>query len=100
MSDVADRESRPLRAPDGWWYSCKACGDCGRQRYRVSMCMKGLKVCGETKCTALWGWDWLMVAALSVACESDCELDPTEIMQVLRPELHIGPGMVIDEEIW
>ncbi len=41
----------------------------------------------------------MMLAALSVACESSCELHPTEIMKVLRPELYIGPGMVIDEEI-
>ncbi len=27
------------------------------------------------------------------------ELHPTEIMKVLRPEIYIGPGMVIDEEI-
>jgi len=40
-----------------------------------------------------------MVAAIAVACESDCELHPTEIMKVLRPELYIGPGMVIDQEI-
>jgi len=41
----------------------------------------------------------MMVAAIAVACESDCELHPTEIMKVLRPELYIGPGMVIDQEI-
>ncbi len=46
-----------------------------------------------------WGREWMMLAALSVACESSCELHPTEIMKVLRPEIYIGPGMVIDEEI-
>ena len=46
-----------------------------------------------------WGREWLFIAIIAVASESDCELHPTEIMKVLRPELYIGPGMVIDQEI-
>jgi hypothetical protein len=39
----------------------------------------------------------MVVAALSVACKSDCDLHPTEVMRVLNPELYVGPGMIIGE---
>jgi len=60
------------------------CDDCPKDKQSVSY---------------FWGPEWFLVAALAVACQSECELHPTEAMKSLRPELEVGPGMVISQKI-
>ena len=97
LSDVKPR-------PSAW---DAACGCQPRVRIRFSRCGEGNSACGPfcQECdflftgspSALWGHEWMVVAALSVACKSDCDLHPTEVMKVLNPELYVGPGMIIGE---
>lgn len=104
MSEAYHGARGPKARPSEWVYVCL---DCKRAYYyprtygnfqcKLPNCDGRFDLLEKRGCR--WGREWMMVAAIAVACESDCELHPTEIMKVLRPELYIGPGMVIDEEI-